>query len=456
MSMKKLFFIMAAAVLAFAACDKNPDDVTEGPGTVMLEYEYMVAAMSIDTEDMDGDGEPDWVPVENKKKKIDCTVSIDHPNDEWDLVSTGTVRGRGNSTWLWYDKKPYRIKLDEKASVLGLDPEKDWVLLANYRDPSNLMNTFVFELGHEMGLPYTNHSRYVELTFNGEYLGLYQLTEQIEQGGSRVDVDDIDGVLISLDADDGPDLSPDAGDNFWSKIYGMPVCVKHPEDDMTSAEYNAIREDFAKVESKILAIRKNKGDLEAIQKAYDELNEILDVQTFIDFLIIQELVYNVELAAPRSMYMHKDKGGKWAMGPLWDFDAGFDFDWGTMYTGHNYFDRSRDLVLGTDPVHHTNGYVVPEFFTDIFRCNAFRDAYKARWEEISPKILTDVWARVEKYAEHGKDAWDRNAKAWPVYLDDARPSTSTLLDWEEELSGMYGWLADRIDYLAPVINNYKE
>ena len=142
------------------------------------------------------------------------------------------------------------------------------------------------------------------------------------------------------------------------------------------------------------------------------------------------------------------------MGPLWDFDAGFDFDWGTMTTGHHYFESYQDLVLGTDPVHHTDGYGVPEFFTDIFRCNQFREEYRARWEEISPKIMTDVWTRVEKYAELGKEAWDRNSQAWPVYMDDT--TMREKLDWENEMEKMFVWLTKRIDYLTPVINAYKE
>ena len=466
--------ILAAMLVAFAACEtenpqegpqevceecgKEPCECPEEKPEALVDKEYHIAQLIISTEDVDGDGKPDWVPVEDKKRKIPCTITIDHPYDGWDLTeATGYVRGRGNSTWLWYDKKPYRFKLDEKVSVLGLAEEKDWVLLANYRDPSNLMNTFVFELGQEMGLPYTNHSRYVELTFNGESLGLYQLTEQVEQGSNRVNVHGTDGYLISLDLDDGPSLSPDAGDNFWSKVYGMPVCVKHPEDGMTDAKYNEIRDDLGKVESKIKNIRSNKNNPQVIQKNYDELKEIFDVQSMIDYLIIQELVYNVELAAPRSMYMHKDKGGKWYMGPLWDFDAGFDFDWGTMYTGHKYFGSYKKLVLGTDPVHHTNGNGgVPEFFTDLFRCEEFKVAYQERWAEISPKILTDVWTRVEKYAEYGKAAWDNNAEIWPIYLDDARPSKATLLSWEEEIDKLYVWLNDRIEYLDTVIPNYKD
>ena len=84
------------------------------------------------------------------------------------------------------------------------------------------MNTFVFEMGRELGIPFTNHSRYVELTLNGEYLGLYQLTEQIEVGKSRVDIGKKKGWLLSLDVDDGPAESPGAKENFWSSVYRMP------------------------------------------------------------------------------------------------------------------------------------------------------------------------------------------------------------------------------------------
>lgn len=409
---------------------------------------YAVSEITIVTENE--------APIVGKDKEhyVNCTIAVDHPDDAWDYEGTARIRGRGNSTWLWYDKKPYRIKLDKKAGLLGLAPEKDWVLLANYRDPSHVMNAFVFELAHLMGLPYTNHSRYVEVTLNGEYVGLYQLTEQVEQGESRVAVDDVEGVLISLDADDGPDLSPKATDNFWSDIYGLPVCVKYPEaEDLTDDRKNEIKDDFSVLESAILTIRQNKGRPAAIKEAMDEVRELMNVQSFIDFLIIQELIYNVELSAPRSMYMHKDKGGKWTMGPLWDCDAGFDFDWGQMYSGHNYFGSYRKHVLGTDPIHHVGGWV-PDFFTDVFRSDDFCQEFFERWEEISPRIMTEVWDNTQMYIDAAKDAMDRDAERWPIYYpSDDNPQT--LIDYEVEIENMYVWLTDRIDYLTPIFKKYK-
>lgn len=453
MKFSRIFWPLAA-VMMMAACgnevtpeepgDKpQPDPQPEqtGPGAA-----HTVAVMNITTEN--------GAPIKGKEKEdyVNCTINVDHPDDKWDYEGTGRIRGRGNSTWLWYDKKPYRIKLDEKASIVGLAAEKDWVLLANFRDPTHMMNTFVFELGHVMGLPYTNHSRFMEVNLNGEYIGLYQLTEQIEQGKNRVAVDDMEGILISLDVDDGPYYSPDSGDNFYSDIYGMPVCVKFPED----TDVSDIRSELAKLESAILSIRRSKGDEAAIKAGMDKVRELLDVQSFIDYLIIQELIYNVELAAPRSMYMHKDKGGKWVMGPLWDFDAGFDFDWGTMYDGHNYFDSYRKLMLGKDPIHHNGGNGgVPEFFTDIFRSDEFCEEFIARWKEISPLIMTEVWDNTEKYITAAEDAMIRNSERWPIYFpSDSWPEDE--IDFEEEIDNLYVWLTERIDYLTPIFNKYVQ
>lgn len=438
-----------AAVLMMAACgnDMNGDDPRPEPQPEQPapSAAHAVAVMDITTEN--------GAPIKGKEKEdyVNCTISIDHPDDKWDYEGTGRIRGRGNSTWLWYDKKPYRIKLDEKASIVGLAAEKDWVLLANFRDPTHMMNTFVFELGRVMGLPYTNHSRYMEVNLNGEYIGLYQLTEQVEQGKNRVAVDDVEGVLIALDVDDGPEESRNSKDNFWSEVYQMPVCVKFPED----IDVTGIKKDFAQLESAILSIRQNKGKPAAIKAGMDKVRELLDVQSFIDFLIIQELIYNVELAAPRSMYMHKDKGGKWVMGPLWDFDAGFDFDWGTMTDGHHFFESYKEYVLGPDPIHHSGAYWVPEFFTDIFRSDEFCEEFIARWEEISPLIMTEVWDNTEKYITAAEDAMVRNSQRWPIYFpSDSWPQQE--ISFATEIVNMYSWLSYRVDHLIPIFNRYLQ
>lgn len=425
MKLAKLFSLVCLSLLlANCSDDSAPIDPDDQETDTSLDAQYQVAQLAIATENA--------APIVSKDKKdyVNCVLTIDSEKKEWNYTGTGRIRGRGNSTWLWYPKKPYRIKLDKKSEILGLATEKDWVLLANYRDPTHMMNTFTFVAGEKLGLPYTNHSRYVEVTLNGEYIGLYQLTEQVEQGSKRVAVDDKQGMLISLDADDGPGLNPDGGDNFWSSVYRMPICVKYPED-ATTAQLKVVQDDFGLLEKSI-----RNADYEATAK-------LMDMASFIDYILVQELVYNVEVDAPRSIYLHKDKDGLWTMGPLWDFDAGFDFDWGTMYTGHNYFMSYKELVLGTDPANHIGGYSVPSFFTDLFKNKRFVNEYKSRWKEIKSKIMSDIWEETNLFIESCSKAMERNAERWPIDKD-----------YQTEITRMKQWLQQRTGYLDTVINNY--
>jgi hypothetical protein len=392
---------------------------------------YQVAKMTITT---DGGAKVD------SKEKADyraCTIKIESDTAVWNYEGRGRIRGRGNSTWLWYPKKPYRIKLDEKASILGMAEEKDWVLLANYRDPTHLMNTFVFAMGQGLGVPYTNTNRYVEVTLNGDYIGLYQLTEQVEQGKSRVNINSKKGWLLSLDVDDGPAESPNAGDNFWSSVYRMPVCVKSPET-----------EDYATPEMLIEDAKKALGDLENIIRShdYEALAKVCDIPVMIDYLLIQEYIYNVELSAPRSIYIHKDKDAdsKWTFGPLWDFDAGYDFDWSQMTTGHKFFSDYRETVLGTDPANHVSDYTyTPSFFTDMWKNKQFVSEVKNRWNALMPRIMSEFWPEAKRYADAAAEAMERDAKRWPIDKD-----------YKTEINRMEKWLNSRAVYMDNIVRNY--
>lgn len=370
--------------------------------------------------------------ITSKEDYVKATFTMTHTIDDWNLESvTGGIRGRGNSTWLWYPKKPYRIKFDKKQTLMGLAKAKSWVLLAEYRDPTSIMNAYVFELGNLLGLPYTNHNCYVEVVLNGVPQGLYHLTEQVQQNENRVNIDEQGGYLIQLDRDDGPELAPTATDNFWSTRYSMPVCVKNP-DAPTPAILTEVKASLAGLENAIAA-----GNMTEIEK-------LLDVKSMIDFLIIQELIYNVELDAPRSMYMHKNIGNDtWHMGPLWDFDAGFDFNWTNMTTSHDYFASYTELVMGTKPATHTGTqYRIPGFFSDLFKIDAFVTSYKARWKEVKA-LEEQAWENTYRHYAANTALWEADAAMWPV---GKKPAT--------EIDRMQRWLHNRFTYLDTVVAKY--
>ncbi|MGC4070388.1 MAG: CotH kinase family protein [Polyangiaceae bacterium] len=231
---------------------------------------------------------------------------------------------------------------------------------------------------------------------------------------------------MSLDEDDGPAAAPTAGDNFTSEVFDLPVCVKYPENQ-TAAQLQAIKADFAKVEA-------------AIKSAdYDAASKLLDLASLIDFLILQELTYNVELVTPRSMYLHRDVGGRFVLGPVWDFDGGFDFDWTEMMTSHDYF-AAQDLVMGSDPA---RSGTVSSFWVNLFKNSRFASEYKSRWRALSPTLLPNTWGLMEDYVTSLSGALERNEQRWPIGKD-----------YAVEIARLKQWLDARVVKLNATVDAY--
>ncbi|MCQ2089925.1 MAG: CotH kinase family protein [Fibrobacter sp.] len=385
----------------------------------------------------------------------------------------GKVRYRGNSTRLWYPKKPYRIKFSEKTEVLGLAANKDWVLLANYRDQSKFMNAVVFDMARNMGnFKFVNANRFVEVEVNGDYKGIYQLTEQIEQAADRVNIDKTTGVLFNMDKDDGPELNTWDNNNFWSSVYKLPMAVKYPKD-VTAAALETIQADFAKVEQAVAD-----GD-------FATFSALMDVATFMDYLIIQEVTRNVEIEAPRSTYLYKESAeGKYAFGPIWDYDGGFGYswnedtfqyfsedswvlssgnpskspyncvaanmsDWGTCNTSSsNAGDRGGMGGFGGGfgpggSASSWNGYGESGFFTNLFANEEFLAAYKARWNELKDVLYNYATGELDGYLALCKNALDNDVARW-------NPKRSYTTD----IASLKSWLQKRIANYTSVVAAY--
>ena len=370
-----------------------------------------------------------------------CTVTVDGADVFDDYEGRGKVRGRGNSTWEWYAKKPYRIKFDESSSFMGMASNRDWVLLADYRDVTHMMNNVGFTMAHCLGIPYTNHSRYATLKLNGKNMGLYMVTEQVERGGHRVDLQPA-GILLALDINDGPGDCPQATNNFWSEYIHMAAAVKWPEDPEPDVR-DYVRSEFGKLEYAIL------------DHDWAALNELLDVQSMIDYLIVQEAIANVELdnnPSARSVYINRDVGGKWIMGPVWDCDGGFCYSWGDMYDswgwGHTYFEDYRLLVMGRQPYSGKDAYGsgISPFFSNLFGMPQFTKAFKARWQEKRDEMLDMVLDNIDATYEAIADAMRADCTLWKI--SNYTPAC--------EVEKLKDWLVSRFDYLDTVIAGYDE
>lgn len=137
----------------------------------------------------------------DKNARINVSVKLFSPEGELlyvDDKGRSTLRGRGNSTW-WVDKKPYTLSLDKSTTLLGLDDGKEWVLLANAFDITNMKNKLVYDFANQMDMLWNPHAEYVDLYLNGDYQGLYLLTEKIEMSPSRLNVENRPRYLLVYD-----------------------------------------------------------------------------------------------------------------------------------------------------------------------------------------------------------------------------------------------------------------
>jgi hypothetical protein len=208
---------------SFISCHKKDtllETITvkgEGQGSSLLnlqtDLEEGVPHIYIDTENNS--------PIDSKENYLSATLTIDGKKKYKDFTGKTKIRGRGNSTW-YYPKKPYRIKLNSKASLFDLPAEKNWVLLANYLDETHLLNAVALKIGKLMQMPFTNNIIPVEVTLNGEYQGCYMFTEQVEVGSNRVNVGE-DGLLLNLDTQYEDPWQ------FISSTFNLPVLVKYPD-----------------------------------------------------------------------------------------------------------------------------------------------------------------------------------------------------------------------------------
>lgn len=276
-------------------------------------------------------------PVISKTDWVEgATIRIEYPDGTLDYEGTMSIRGRGNSTWN-YPKKPYAIKLDSKSKILGMPKHKRWVLLANWKDRTLLRNDAAFFLSRAAGMDYTVRGEFVELIYNSMHMGNYYLCEQIKIDKNRVNITEMDPLETDPEKISGGFLMEldtyfDEVKRFRSPLFDLPYMFKQPDEDELSPEAETYFKNYI-------------TELETLMKddkrvKNHEYEEYLDVDSAIEFLLVNELANNTDFynmwPAPgiHSGYMYKDRGGKLFTGPVWDFDYhGFVPDYSKMWAG---------------------------------------------------------------------------------------------------------------------------
>lgn len=344
--------------------------------------------------------------IDQKDTYIPSKIWIDGVVDGFeDLASEAKpldagIRGRGNSSWKYFLKKPYKIKFDKKQTVLGMSKSKHWALThfmggngAYYSDP---LGRYISDL---VGLSWAPKVKIVELVLNGDYLGMYFMCETIKIAKDRLNIAEqpegntdlatiADGWLVEFDnytdenqilVPEGP-LVSEGGTEIDPTRGNIKITVKNP-DNMTSEQEKWVRSQWEAINLAIYNPDKTSTTWE----------KYIDKESVARYFIVNQIMFNVE-AWSGSCYWHRDAGNdaKWTAGPVWDISIG----------------EAVDFVYN---IAESLGPYRVSLMDELIKFPAMR------------KAVMDVWKDFIDPANGNKDKVFQFLKDWEVLLSEVEP-----------------------------------
>lgn len=329
---------------------------------------------------------------------------------------TMSIKGRGNYTWTGFEKKPFKIKLSEKASLLGMEKSKQYVLMAGADDKLGFMrNPVGYELSRSLKLAWTPACKPVELIINGKYWGLYFLTENIKVEKKRVNIteqednavagsDVTGGWLIEIDNYDDPaQIKMTEGNGELLRF------TYHSPEVLSPEQLSYLTTQMSLLNSAIY----NKD------KSSTEWETLIDKDAAVRFYIVQEIMDDTE-SYHGSCYFYKDRGTdtKWTWGPVWDFGNAFAMM------------QNRFIYDGPQFTQYWIG--------ELAKFQSFQQHVRDVWSEFLGNGYKTINDFVSTFADNIADAAVVDAKRWPDYGN--KDMQKRKQQMQEKLTWRINWL----------------
>ena len=406
--------------LFYDTADHEPDNAV-----TFLQAEH-VGTVFIDVHS----GSMDYIHREKGNREGGSIRVYDGDGRLWHTGDLESVRGRGNATWLW-EKKPYSLTLDSPADLLGMGEAEEWILLSNAPDPSHLRNKIAYDLAAEVGLAYSPECQWVNLYLNGEYAGLYLLTERNEIHPQRISVG-AENFLVSMELEERLQKQKYP----YIKTERGTVLRIHQSDLL----HSSIRQIWESAENAIFA---EDGKDPVTEKAWTEL---IDLDSWAKKYLLEEILGNYD-AGSVSQYFYYDKAsGKIQAGPVWDMD--------TSMGGDFWIGRPNEILAGRE--HLWTAEDSPLFHAllqkEVFReriAELFREVYQPAVERLCREKLDDYAMQTAASAQMNRERWpDISPKPNPEeirsYLTDRMAFLETYLENPEAYVTVHAWIPGNI------------
>lgn len=312
---------------------------------------------------------------DDKNQSVPASMDLFLPDGTNVYEGEISLKTRGNTSWKDTEKKPFSIKLNKSTRLLGLEKGKSFTLVNNLLDESFIRNAIAFHLSRKLGI-FAPDFTFITLYLNGNYLGVYQMSNKIEIGKRSVDIVDLEKE--NKQVNDRPLKEYPTFSTGQSRKNGHKkgVCISNPDDitggyrldyNGTTSMYELCVSGFVSQAGDPVRIKSPKyasrEQVDYISDFYDQLEtavmsptgyhpetgkhytEYLDIESFARYFLLQEITQNTD-GGWCSFMMYKDSGdsSKMFAGPAWDFDRGMKKTDDPKYPFHTLWTTSKTTL----------------------------------------------------------------------------------------------------------------
>lgn len=415
----------------------SPDEARQTPGKICFKKSANIPAIYINLKGNAIDDITRDAFTETEIKVVSPDGNIDYHADD------GLIKGRGNSTWET-DKKPYYLKLSEKAGLCGMEPGRKWILLANAYEATKLSNKLLFDFSKAAGLRYSVDSEWADLYINGEYRGNYLVCEKIDVGEHMVDIANLEQENQKIYEFCEPyadeyqrgyitDQSPAniSGGYILEKdttINDSPCgfVTDNQKSFVITSPDNASLEEVAYIRSCLQNIEN------LLEQEDESLLQYIDADSFARRYLIEELALNSDAFITSCYYYKERNDDKIYAGPVWDFDSVLGESDTVDYEdqGNVWLNYDETTVLYMDKYRATTAVLGWE--DDLLAIPGYPEIVEAVYKELQPHLETLLYEQIDTAAARLRQS---------VALDSIR------WNYAENYAGHYSLYDNNIRYI---------
>ena len=341
--------------------------------------------------------------------------SIYYDSGEYAKDKSGmTLKIRGNTSA--YSSYPsYKIKLQKKANLLNfsdsLAKDKEWALL-NRNASGNLKTYMGKEIAKLCGIDWEPADHFVNVIINGNYRGVYLLSELVKRGEGRCNVSK-SGFVAECDPYWWVTATTDSCYHTKHLDYALAYTFKYPDaEDLDSTRFAYFKRTIDEFE-----------DCLYNNRPFDHL---FDMQTLASWFLAHDISGSWDGFGSNIFITKGDStsASRLRMGPLWDFDMDYK-----------------------KPGEWASVHVITEFYgNQLFKQPSFVNAYNNLWQRVCPQLHEHVRSQLENLSTRFEEPVQQSREIF------RRVTGITSATFTENVTEVEQWFTDRLPWLDENIN----